>query len=232
MISPMNQTDVLNSLASVFHARFKTLYNERIYSHEDIFCAGNFTTNYEGAGTVQNFAWGFFIITTARCIEVTYSGDYNSKTIWYYGAEPGFFDTMMGKNRSPKTRRIWAIPSQTSHEAIIKTEKIDIGNIWNNFIKKDYSIVHDGLELNLIELFFPPRHSSGEYKVFEASVGERVLSLVDLARQNRGKIPRSSPQIANNDVLALLDSLAQLHQAGILTDEEFQRKKQELLSRL
>ena len=35
-----------------------------------------------------------------------------------------------------------------------------------------------------------------------------------------------------DECLKLLDQLGQLHEKGILTDEEFQKKKQELLDRI
>ena len=44
--------------------------------------------------------------------------------------------------------------------------------------------------------------------------------------------PRAEPQGAGTDPLALIERLADLHHKGILSDEEFQAKKGELLSRL
>lgn len=37
---------------------------------------------------------------------------------------------------------------------------------------------------------------------------------------------------AGSDIITLIEKLAQLHSAGVLSDEEFSAKKQELLARL
>ena len=43
---------------------------------------------------------------------------------------------------------------------------------------------------------------------------------------------QASPGDTSNDIIALIEKLGQLHEAGVLSDEEFTQKKQELLARL
>jgi len=44
--------------------------------------------------------------------------------------------------------------------------------------------------------------------------------------------PRATLSNTDSDIIALIEKLGQLHVAGVLTDEEFTLKKQELLDRL
>ncbi len=44
--------------------------------------------------------------------------------------------------------------------------------------------------------------------------------------------PKTEGSDSGSDIIALIDKLAQLHSAGVLNDEEFNTKKQELLARL
>ena len=45
-------------------------------------------------------------------------------------------------------------------------------------------------------------------------------------------VPAAPAQSAANDSLGALERLAKLHEQGILTDEEFQQKKKDLLGKL
>ena len=44
--------------------------------------------------------------------------------------------------------------------------------------------------------------------------------------------PRLRPPGMPQDIPALIESLAKLHSAGVLTDEEFAQKKSELLAKI
>ncbi len=59
---------------------------------------------------------------------------------------------------------------------------------------------------------------------------------VDSASPEPAPVALTTPQSKNsdsgNEIIALIEKLAQLHSAGVLNDEEFSAKKQELLARL
>jgi hypothetical protein len=60
----------------------------------------------------------------------------------------------------------------------------------------------------------------------------QVRAATPLTVQVANTAPDSSPTTTTNDHVTQLQQLAQLRDAGILTDEEFASKKQEILSRI
>ncbi len=87
-------------------------------------------------------------------------------------------------------------------------------------------------------------HSSGGHEVIERLQRGDAEAFAELARErigagrsDRAVVPTiaegaSSPAPASTDVIAQIGQLGELRKAGVLTEEEFQTKKQALLDRL
>jgi hypothetical protein len=70
-----------------------------------------------------------------------------------------------------------------------------------------------------------------------ADVRNQLLALIHWAREQAApaptaNAPTSAPVVAEPSVTDTLKQLGELHAAGVLTQEEFEAKKAELLSRL
>ena len=65
-----------------------------------------------------------------------------------------------------------------------------------------------------------------------ASTSEAPLAAPDSALDSAQEPAQTKVSESGNEIIALIEKLAQLHSAGVLNDEEFSTKKQELLARL
>ena len=91
-----------------------------------------------------------------------------------------------------------------------------------------FSAQNEGLiciKLEMVVSFFSPM---ANYKA-----SSELFSFVNTSGISaRFHVNKSIPQGQNSDIYAQIEKLAELHHAGILTDEEFAAKKAELLKRI
>ena len=226
------EAQTLENLSPFYRPLFKKIRQEKIYSEEPILYAADFTGN-DNSGTID---WGFMIFTDRRYLKVFRRGD-GVSGISYYRSGTNW-DKIMGKRVAD---RRWMEPHKSYKESYLA--KLELPDCWDfeystlkGVVKNSYSVSYNSQDIQLIELRleFHNRHVD-IYKTFKAGDGEFVYSLLNLAMQNRGKIPISTPshfEGHNSEITHLIASLADLYTMGILTDSEFEQKKKALLERL
>lgn len=74
--------------------------------------------------------------------------------------------------------------------------------------------------------------SKTEVRLVEPAEGQMFVDAVRVAVQKKKLPSTAASAVAKPDIVGQIRQLGELHQAGILTDEEFSAKKAELLKRL
>jgi hypothetical protein len=97
--------------------------------------------------------------------------------------------------------------------------------------RQDYEVKVDGNTETMVYISVTSlgKNQVGEPIFYTHQDGQFLYTFLrDLSRKY---VPEVDPT-SNSEAISLIRALAKLHQAGILTDEEFETKKQELLSRI
>lgn len=76
-------------------------------------------------------------------------------------------------------------------------------------------------------------HDSLEFKSFQKEQDQALIDAIEAGRGQAPSAPVAAPPVGDAiDPMAALSKLAELKAAGVLTEEEFSRKKAELLARV
>ena len=111
------------------------------------------------------------------------------------------------------------------------------GSYWS------YAGVSDALYEKMIHIGYSAQNKESIYLILEMAVScfqmanykasSELLSFVNTSGISaRFHVNKPVPQDQNADIYSQIEKLAELHHAGILTDEEFTAKKAELLKRI
>lgn len=225
---PLAEQQVLANISKAFHDEFRQLQNTRFQPSEKIFVAANCSqANFRFAKK----SFGFFIVTSYRVILVLFDTT-GRQRVPYYKPEHGITDFIFG---SADSERFWISPNPALSPTELRTRKINemlLSSI-KTCQRKDYPATRDGLQI--IELAFQGtglRETLGSIAL-NLDEGQAIYNLIQTTIQNGGKIP-SENALADSqaEILNLIEQLGKLHAAKVLTDEEFEQKKKDLLSRL
>lgn len=235
MISPKSPKKIADNLSPWYRSLFTVTVNEQVYAGEDVV----FTCDYSGVGMFPYNEYGFLIFTTRRYLKVFATDEFLGETYFKSGT---LFDRLNGREVE---NRKWIDPSEHYKEKYLNSLELprfadfEYSSI-KGIIKTNYEIEvnEEVLKLTEIRWDFNDEVSSTEarwnkYYVFKKIDGEQVYKLVNVALQNDGKvIPATKEKATDSKTILLLNQLADLHKAGVLTDEEFERKKKDILKRL
>jgi hypothetical protein len=75
-------------------------------------------------------------------------------------------------------------------------------------------------------------HDDLSFKTFKKDDLEPALAAIEEGRDSATPPPRSAEGVQAADPLAMLQKLSDLHSSGVLTKEEYESKKREILSRM
>jgi hypothetical protein len=134
----------------------------------------------------------------------------------------------------------WGTPSSplTSKEQESRfLEETPLKQISQVKVHNEYPTEYGGRKTTIVELQFSlstgmlfPRYNSICF--YDLKQGKAVYDIIQNAMQGTLIVPKFEPKQAQPDIPALIEALAKLHGEGILSDQEFETKKRELLSRL
>lgn len=240
MSHPLTEQEVLQQLAPCFHAHYRKLQQTHIQNSEDIYavtaCSINDFRESEYQCSTSNHL-GYMVLTTHRRLLIGLSHTPPTvKWIVYYKRhiEAGLTAKFFGV-RSDWRR--WALPPypntfpEDARFFVVEKQLRTVEKV----IKSDFELSHEGKRVNLREFSFSDDRKHAWFVAFEAIDGKKIYDLMLSAIHNGGRLaflPETPPQIATSDVTELLQKLSDLHKAGVLTDDEFNAKKQELLRRI
>jgi hypothetical protein len=232
----MTQDEVLSILSPCFHAAFLDVCKNRVYVGESIFYAAGLTANRDSVFSPE---WGFMILLDERFVEVAWADYVSAIGTSYFRVGSGKSKTdrrWLNSDRFGKDFFLAPSTAASKHKDVlirdVRFEKIA------GITRNDYE-VKDEIEgsIPLVELRFEFKTGYGtSYKVFKSQDGERVLSLLTAATRNGNKLSpdpaMTSADGASLEILRLIEALNDLRKVGVLTEPEFDQKKQLLLLRL
>lgn len=101
----------------------------------------------------------------------------------------------------------------------------------NGYAVKD----KEGNAIQLVELRFEFQDRAGDwYKAFKAQDGNHILQLLNTAMQCGGKLATEpvagSTDASASEIVRLIEALGELRKADVLTEQEFEQKKSQLLA--
>ena len=73
-------------------------------------------------------------------------------------------------------------------------------------------------------------HDQLEFKTFEKDKESELVNAIETGRESHATIDSKSP--SQSDIMEALKKLGELKELGVITEEEFQEKKNVLLSKL
>ncbi|MAT96426.1 MAG: hypothetical protein CL608_04715 [Anaerolineaceae bacterium] len=151
------------------------------------------------------------------------------------------WDKLIG--RKVENRR-WFDPNQSykkSFLAKLKLTNFDVSDFLystiKGIIKNAYSVSYGSKQVELVELHLEFNDRYGEiFKTFKAIDGNYIYDLLNHGLKNDGKLSLDPTQPlkrdSNAEVIRMIKALAELRDAGILTNSEYEIKKSQLLDRL
>lgn len=219
--TPMSEEQILANLAEGFLADWQRFKTHMLHPDETVFYVANYSwASYSMTyGDFRGHHQGLIIITDHRQVDIDYQR-----------TKGGFFEKK--KVRNPKE------PIDTTR---LKGPTILEGELGGKYVVPGQPTRY--FELSSGEKVIALLGSGGEggqgYKNFFPEDAYAIHRLILTAKRNGGRIPvgnQGFPNDANSNgqesIPKLIEALAELHQKGIITDEEFQEKKADLLSRL
>jgi len=227
--TPLSEQQILASLSPLYHAQYAWLKKTRLQSDEAVFAVAD--CSFPAYGT----EFGFVVVSAYRILKVEYQTreifGRSSKLVYKEGG--GFFSSPMS---SPERKCCWFDLSsplsrgETGRRRVVETQL----KLIQETDRRDFAIRFAGERLALTELIFsyPQRFGSTYLRIVLATPSAKsVYDLIQTAAQSNDQILTVETR-KETGIPGLIDSLARLHQAGVLTDQEFEQKKQELLKRL
>lgn len=219
MSTRLTQEEVLASISPLFHAEYAWLKDAHLQPSEPVFAAAD----------VGGELFGFAVVTSSRVLAIQYrtSGIFEASRAKtpIYREGGGFFDKVAAVYS-------WYDLSPPLSRSEIRSRKVAdwrLDEFARDLKRREYVIRLAKHSLKLVELRM--HLGWGPRYVFKEEAGKTIYDLIQVAAQNQGWIPpeETAPDHSSS---GLIDALARLHQAGVLTDQEFEQKKKELLNRL
>lgn len=224
MPSPLTEQEVLASISPIFHTEYEWLKNTHLQPNELVFAAADCSEAAEGGRE-----FGFVVVSSYRILRVIYeTRNRAKKRIYKIGSifdEPGTL----------KRESCWFDLSSSLSGVELQcrnVKEIQLKNIIR-VERSDHTVKNAGQYLKLIELTIVLEERTWGYLrvMFSAERGQMFYDLIQTAVQNQGGIPTEEANKISS-IPGLIEALGRLHQAGVLTDQEFEQKKRELLNRL
>jgi len=229
----LTEEQIVENLSPCYRPVFADVRRQKVYSGEPILYAADFAGN---RGSTPDC--GFMIFTDRRYLKV-FTLVEGGSGISYYRSGTGW-DKILGKQVE---ERWWVDPRR--YYSGRWSARLKNPDCWDfkystikGIIRNDYSIQYNSEQIALVELRLEFSDRVGNiYKTFKSRDGVIVFELLNLAIEHNGKVPGRSQDkalesSAVSEIPQLIKAFASLHEAGRLTDDEFARKKQELLGRL
>ncbi len=218
-----------------FAEDFQRLRKENIWTHESIRYVAN--CNYIGR-------FGYIVITSDRVICVCFGS--TSTRFSLLPLDWGNYFTGRSLVKIPVDPYIMEI-RYTPHPPFTKEEldarhvyEVPLINISGVEKHKDSEVSIEGRKFQVLPLelkgigiggeFWPPVLPKMLF-FFDPDDGKRAYELLGAAA-TRGRIPLSPPPSQKTDIPELLQALAKLRDSGVITEQEFEKKKEELLSQI
>lgn len=225
------EAQIIENLSPCLRPKFAEIQRQRVYSGEPILYAAEFTGNSGGS----THDCGFMVFTDRRYLKV-FTLVEGGEGISYYRSG-STWGMVLGKSVE---ERLWVDPGRYYSGRWLA--RLKDATCWDikystieGVIRNDYSVQHKSEQIALVELRLEFSNRVGNiYKTFKARDGVVVFDLLNLAIEHNGKVPgrsqdKAPESSAVSDIPQLIKALAALREAGLLTDDEFARKKQELL---
>jgi len=239
-IEPMNREELFENVSEIHQPVLQRILDEMIQPAEIPYIAA-YGVRIKPTKTVDK---GFSSHQSDRCMVLVtswrwivgglfYSG--GAKEIAYYKSGSRFA-SMFGDSffvhywLTPPT----LLPSREEYfakewrerrnEFVYETNLADLPEIRT---RKSFIISHDEQEFDIVELAF-----ESLWFAFRAVDGDKIYSLIQLSRQNGGKITPSTESIGRNTGKSLVDELerlSNLRAKSLITEDEFQAAKRKLL---
>lgn len=233
-MQPLTEAQIIENLSPCLRPKFVEIQRQKVYSGEPILYAAEFTGNSGGS----THDCGFMIFTDRRYLKVFTLVEGGAGISYYRSGST--WGMVLGK---PVEERLWVDPGRYYSGRWLA--RLKDATCWDfrystirGVVRNDYSVQHNSEQIALVELRLEFSDRVGDfYETFKARDGVIVFELLDLATKHNGKVPGQSqdkvPESSPvSDVPQLIKALASLRDAGLLTDDEFRQKKQELLGRL
>lgn len=237
--TPWLLEDALSNVHQSYHPTIEWVYHEILQEGESVFLAAEASRPVEDrrGNLVKDTTHPcLIVITSYRWLRASFHpGPAFNKFITYHrhviklGSWPRKDETFAHQ---------WVTPPKSPPKN--KTQKYE--NIADAFIelplqsmadvkrKTAFAQVHKGEMFNLTEIMF-----NTIWVTFKSEDGEKAYSLLQIAKQNNGKIPipvsnqDSSSSTTGNTLIDELERLSNLKAQGMLTENEFQEAKKRLL---
>ncbi len=234
MLQQSTEAQIAGNLSPCYQPIFEDIRRQKIYSGERIFYAADFTGNYN-IGSVD---FGFMIFTDRRYLKVYLLTDAIGGISYFKSGSN--WNTVLGQKVD---NRRWMDPygvRKESYWAKLKLADYKFSDFAyseiKGVIKNDYSVQYKSEHISLVELRLEFYGRSGDiYKTFKHRDGAFIHDLLNDAIQNHGnlsyELAEQKEASSNSDVTQLLNALVYLHKSGLLTDGEFEQKKQEVLAK-
>lgn len=212
----------------LFAEDYQKLKSELLWKHETIHFVGN-------CSFIARF--GYIVITSERVICVCFGS-----------TTPGLFSHFGGRARVKiKVDVHIAEIRYTPNPPLTKDElntrrvfEVPLVNITWLDKQKEYEVSIENQKLRVLPIRLKGIAIGGElwppvfpelFFFFDSEDGKRAYELLGIA-STRGRIPISHSSAEKKDVPELLQALAKLHDNGVITEQEFENKKKDLLSRM
>lgn len=235
MFNPLTEKQIFENLSPCFHDDFRTLNQTHIQPNEQIYATFNASFSIPQSYEERKFNsnnWGYVVFTTYRRLLIMFGelGRDNEEPILYFkrNIDGKFWDKDF---RSRTDNRYWFAPSvKPLSEYNYKNRYFREHQLANlkNVRRFTYSVEYKGSPIKLAEFQF-----TDVYTVFDEENGKLIYSLLQYAIQYGGSLASNQEtNLSQQDIPQLLEALAKLLESGIITQDEFEDKKKEFLSRL
>lgn len=221
--------ELVKNINPHYHEAFKKAFQEHVYAGEVVFFAADLCTSQRDSPSLGEI--GVILFTDRGCIQFK---RHHGHGVVYF--KKGSFSDFMGGTGEKRTwvdlERSFKTGWQVELPNIVRKDYSQIkGMVPQAYQVTDRNQTYDLLELR-VDLASTSSVYFGDYLVFRKVDGETALNLFLQAQKQGGKISPVQTSSDAESVEVLLESLARLHKAGLLTDAEYSHKKQEVLTRI
>ena len=242
MTSPLTTAQALANLHPSSHVLYNNLADSHLLPDEPIFATANWSSGSQSFGFLS-VTWGIAVLTNHRFLALgiplgmatggLIGGQVAEKNIIRYN-KGGLVSTLKaGFEFFIPEIHVWYIPSDKplNNRQLREQSVFDVQLpllVEQGIPRTDYHLKYKGDSWRFVHLW---------ERAFLEKDGNHIYSLMQQALENGGKVLRGTDSetgasAGKEDVTRLIESLAKLHNAGVISDDEFLRKKTELLSRL
>lgn len=137
----------------------------------------------------------------------------------------GYIGEMMGKGDKTQHNGVLIVTA----ERVVFYRKGILGEILETIPLKRITSIERKSVIGHRTIRIHASHDQLEFKTFEK---DKELELINAIESGRGLNKEIKPSSQNNNPLDLLKKLSELKDSGIITEEEFQKKKADLLSKI